>query len=305
MKIVEYKKGHEERLANLKVTLSNPLSLCWQVTKNCNYNCAGCLSGEQSSTEVDLSLEQIKLIIDILDEARLVRIDFTGGEPFMRPDICEILTYASNKGIETLITSNGSVWSEKITHTLLETNTLLLISLDGDEKTHDAYRGKGAFSKAIDTIKRYRDAGVPLRINYLIKKDNLDKINYIYQLVKNLGVDRLFYIFIAPQGKAFTNREFLLADEERAIYLDRVKELKRVSGDKPFITIQDYSERGNHHSCFLIDSIGDVISQGYSEDDCINVGNILRDGLAKCWNNPIVNHKGHFLQYSYMFNYYM
>lgn len=303
MKIVEYKKGHEERLANLKVKLSNPLSLCWQITKRCNYHCPFCLSGEQNSDE--LPLDKIKSIIDILAKANLVRIDFTGGEPFLRQDFCEILTYASNKGIETLVTSNGSIWNKKITKKLLETNTLLLISLDGDEKIHDKSRGRGAYKKAVESIELYRDAGVPLRINFLIRKDNLDRIYYIYQLVKDLKVDRLFYIFIAPQGKAFTNTELLLSNEEHETYLNQIKELKKVSGDEPFITIQDYSELGNHHSCFLIDSRANVISQGYSQNDCINVGNILTDGLDKCWNNPIVNHKGHFLQYSYMFNYYM
>ena len=303
MEIIEYKKGHEKKLDNLDVILSNPLSLCWQVTKKCNYNCPFCLSGEQDS--IDLPLDKIKSIIDILADSNLVRIDFTGGEPFLRPDFCEILSYASEKGIETLVTSNGSIWSEEIVRALLETNTLLLISLDGDKETHDKSRGKGAYNKAVENIKRYRDAGVPIRINYLIRKDNLDKIDYIYQLARNLKINRLFYIFIAPQGKAFTNTELLLTKEEKETYLEQIKELKRTSGDNPFITIQDYSETGNHHSCFLIDSKGDVISQGYSQDDCINVGNILKDGLKKCWNNPVVNHKGHFLQYSYMFNYYM
>jgi len=303
MKIIEYKQGHEKRLANLKVTLSNPLSLCWQVTKKCNYHCPFCLSGDQDSN--DLPLDKIKSIIDILAKANIVRIDFTGGEPFLRPDFCEILTYASDKGIETLVTSNGSIWSEKITQILLKTNTLLLISLDGDAKIHDKSRGDGAYDKAVENIKKYRDAGVPLRINYLIRKDNLDKIDYIYQFVKELGIDRLFYIFIAPQGGAFKNTDSLLSKKERAIYLNQIKELKRTSGDKPFITIQDYSELGNYHSCFLIDTKGDVISQGYSQNDCINVGNILVDGLDKCWNNPVFDHKKHFLQYSYMFNYYM
>ena len=151
----------------------------------------------------------------------------------------------------------------------------------------------------------YKGFGIPIRINFLIRRDNLDKIEYIYNLVKELHVDRLFYIMIAPQGKAFVNRDLLLSDEERKFYLEKIKELKRRSGDEPFITIQDYSELGNHHSCFLIDSRGDIISQGYSQDDCINVGNILIDGLEKCWNNPVFNHKGHFLQYAYMFDYYM
>jgi len=303
MKIVEYKKGHEERLANLKVTLSNPLSLCWQVTKRCNYHCPFCLSGEQDNEE--LSLDKIKAIIDILAKANVVRIDFTGGEPFIRQDFCEILNYASQKGIETLVTSNGSIYSNEIAITLLETNTLLLISLDGDEKIHDKSRGKGAYKRAVDSIKKYRDVGIPIRINFLIRKDNLDKIDYIYNLAKDLRVERLFYIFIAPQGKAFTDTELLLSKEERIHYLKVIKKLKKESGDNPFITIQDYSELGNYHSCFLIDSKGNAVSQGYSQDECVIVGNILADGLDKCWNNPIVNHKGHFLQYSYMFNYYM
>ena len=279
------------------------MSLCWQITKKCNYHCPFCLSGEQELYE--LPLDTIKSIIDILADANVVRIDFTGGEPMLRKDFLEILKYASNKGIETLVTSNGSSYSDEIAQTLLETNTLLLISLDGDEETHDKSRGKGAYKRAVESIKKYRAKNVPVRINYLIRKDNLDKIEYIYNLTKELNVDRLFYIFIAPQGKAYENTELLLTDEERKKYLDYIKELKQKSGDNPFITIQDYSELGNFHSCFLIDSKGDVISQGYSQDDCVNVGNILTDGLDKCWNNPVFNHKGHFLQYAYMFEYYM
>lgn len=271
--------------------------------KKCNYHCPFCLSGEQELYE--LPLDTIKSIIDILADANVVRIDFTGGEPMLRKDFLEILKYASNKGIETLVTSNGSSYSDEIAQTLLETNTLLLISLDGDEETHDKSRGKGAYKRAVESIKKYRAKNVPVRINYLIRKDNLDKIEYIYNLTKELNVDRLFYIFIAPQGKAYENTELLLTDEERKKYLDYIKELKQKSGDNPFITIQDYSELGNFHSCFLIDSKGDVISQGYSQDDCVNVGNILTDGLDKCWNNPVFNHKGHFLQYAYMFEYYM
>lgn len=303
MKIVEYKKGHEEKLKSLNVRLSNPLSLCWQITKKCNYNCPFCLSGKQDSYE--LPLKKIKAIINMLADANVVRIDFTGGEPMLRTDFLEIIKYAAGKGIETLVTSNGSFYSDEIANTLIETNTLLLISLDGDEKTHDKSRGEGAYKRAVETIKKYREKNVPIRINYLIRKDNLDKIEYIYKLTKELNVDRLFYIFIAPQGKAYNNTELLLSDEERKKYLNYVKEIKQKSGDCPFITIQDYSELGNFHSCFLIDSKGDVISQGYSQDECVNVGNILKDGLEKCWSNPIFNHKGHFLQYAYMFEYYM
>lgn len=301
MKIVEKKAGHDEKLSKLQVKLSNPLSLCWQVTKRCNYNCPFCLSGEQDADE--LPLTKMKEIVDILVDANLVRIDFTGGEPFLRADFLDILSYAAERGIETLVTSNGSIWSEKIAEVLLATNTLLLISLDGNAKTHNKSRGEGAWERAVESIKRYGAAGVPIRVNYLIRRDNLDQIDYIYDLVKGLGVERLFYILIAPQGKAYQNDELLLSDEERRYYLELIRKKKFVSGDEPFITIQDYAT--NLHSCFLINSRGDIVSQGYSEDDCVVTGNILADGLQACWNNPVFNHCGHFLQYAYMFDYYM
>lgn len=301
MKIVEKKAGHDEKLSKLQVHLSNPLSLCWQVTKKCNYHCPFCLSGEQDPNE--LPLEKMKEIVDILVDANLVRIDFTGGEPLLRPDFPEILSYAANRGIETLVTSNGSVWDEKIAKVLVETNTLLLISLDGNEETHDKSRGAGAYQRAIRSIKNYKAAGVPIRVNFLVRRDNLDQIDYIYDLVKELGVERLFYILIAPQGKAYQNDDLLLTDEERKYYLDLLRKKKIASGDEPFITIQDYAT--NLHSCFLINSRGDIVSQGYSEDDCITVGNIFVEGLQKCWDNPVFNHRGHFLQYAYMFDYIM
>lgn len=64
---------------------------------------------------------------------------------------------------------------------------------------------------------------VPVRINYLIRQDNLDKIEYIYNLTKELNVDRLFYIFIAPQGRAYENKDLLLSDEVRKEYLNKIK----------------------------------------------------------------------------------
>ena len=101
MKIIEYKNGHEEKLKNLMVKLSNPLSLCWQITKKCNYHCPFCLSGDVDDYE--MPIENIKKIIDELAESNVVRIDFTGGEPMLRKDFCDIISYAALKGIETLV----------------------------------------------------------------------------------------------------------------------------------------------------------------------------------------------------------
>ena len=173
---------------------------------------------------------------------------------------------------------------------------ILNLSFTSSNNSSDIHK---SISEHVSRIPR----NVPIRVNYLIRRDNLNQIDYIYDLVKDLGVERLFYILIAPQGKAYQNNELLLTDEERKYYLNLIQKKKAASGDEPFITIQDYAT--NLHSCFLINSRGDIVSQGYSEDDCIVTGNIFTDGLQKCWNNPAFNHRGHFLQYAYMFDYYM
>lgn len=147
----------------------------------------------------------------------------------------------------------------------------------------------------------------------LITAKNVTRFNSkeIYRILRKGG---FFVMREYSEGKGlvevsnmFKNR--LIRSRVASFYKLQLKKagfyIKKISGDDPFITIQDYSNLGNYHSCFLIDSKGDVISQGYSQDDCISVGNILTDGLKKCWNSPVFNHKRHFLQYAYMFNYYM
>jgi len=292
----------QTQLKKLKVELSNPLSICWQITKTCNFSCPFCISGDWIDDRGELDYIQVKKILNKLFNAGIVRIDFTGGEPFLRKDFLKILKYAASLGFRLLVTSNGSIYSDKIAKCLKNNKILLQISLDGDEKTHDSFRGKNNFQRTLKNIKKYKRFGVDIRINFLVQRFNLNKINYIYNLAKKMKIKRILYIFIAPQGRADTNRKYCLSQKEISKNLTRIQKIKKNSKDI-LITIHDYNT--NYHSCFLIDPYGNVISQGYSTNQCNKVGNILTQELCSFWNNKNFDQLKHFLQYAYMFEYYM
>lgn len=286
---------------SVKATLSNPLSVCWQVTKKCNYSCLHCIANAKFNEPgyYEMTTQEVKKSIDKLIASGVVRSDFTGGEPLLRHDITEIIDYATKKGMYCIVTSNGSVYSKKIADCLKRNKSLIQISIDGDEKTHELLREKGSYKKALNTLLHYTKQGIKTRINFTVTKKNYKKINYIYSLAKKHKISRLMYIFIAPQGRCSGKDEiYCLSGKKLELARKQVNEIKKKSKNV-FITIHDYTI--NFKSCFLIEPNGDTISQGYSQDECTYAGNILRDSIKKIWESGHFDHLKHFIQYAYLF----
>jgi len=75
-----------------------------QITRHCNLKCIHCCESDQMP---DNSIQKIKIIIDKLSNAGLKKICITGGEPFLRKDLTEILEYVFNKNIQITLSTNG------------------------------------------------------------------------------------------------------------------------------------------------------------------------------------------------------
>jgi MoaA/NifB/PqqE/SkfB family radical SAM enzyme len=103
----------------------------------------------------EMSLTQIKQIIN---EAKMLGaevLELSGGEPMMRGDIFEIISYAKSLGFTVFMVSNGvligPVEAEKLVKTGL---TFVSISMEGPEPVHDHIRGSGNFQKSLNAIKK-------------------------------------------------------------------------------------------------------------------------------------------------------
>ena len=165
------------------------LSTSFIVTNRCNSRCSYCNSYNVNSEEMDT--QEIFCMIDEFSDLGVKRIGFTGGEPLLREDIGHIISYAHKKGITTTLFSNGSLVPAKIN--TLQHLDLLLLSLDGPPQIHDSLRGmKGSFQHVQRAIHAAREAKLPVWINTVITKNNVDQLSFLVDFAVENRVKVMF-----------------------------------------------------------------------------------------------------------------
>ena len=145
---------------------SSPIYLVLFITDRCNARCKHCLLADgvhKPDKSAELTIGEIELLSKKMDP--LLFLLPTGGEPFMRPDLGEIVTlfYKNNRVRNVGIPTNG-FFTERIVDTvknILETcpgiDLGIDVSLDGIKERHDEIRGvPGLFDKAVETYKELR-----------------------------------------------------------------------------------------------------------------------------------------------------
>ena len=108
----------------------------WEITNTCNYHCSYCIfSSEAKKYENELTTDEVKRAIKELKNNNFTYIKFTGGEPFTRKDMIEILRYANRLGFDMDISTNASLITEDIAKELKNINfPMVHVSLDGNDK---------------------------------------------------------------------------------------------------------------------------------------------------------------------------
>ncbi|WP_321832652.1 radical SAM protein [Thalassovita sp.] len=163
--------------ARAHVALSNPDTLWFNTGTLCNITCANCyiLSSPKNDALVYLTVAEVEDYLNQLEERRwnVREIAFTGGEPFMNPDMLAMTEAALRRGYEVLILTNAMMpmMRKRVREGLVRLNTTfpgkltLRISLDHwDVEAHDAERGNGAFEKSLTGMDFLRDNNVQMAI---------------------------------------------------------------------------------------------------------------------------------------------
>ncbi len=165
------------------------LSVSFIVTNRCNSRCSYCNSYNIPSEE--MSTSEIFSMIDEFATIGVRRIGFTGGEPLLKEDIGNIISYAHKKEITTTLFSNGTLVSSKINE--LKYLDLLLLSLDGPPEIHDSIRGvRGSFNHVLAAIEAAREVRLPVWINTVMTKNNISQLHYLVDLAREKQVRLMF-----------------------------------------------------------------------------------------------------------------
>lgn len=159
------------------------LSTSIRVTKKCNLRCKHCYAnGGCGDFSEEMSTEEIMQVMEQLKELNVSDVFFTGGEPFTRKDIVDILTYANKLDFNTLISTNGHFINEEMVKKLKSLQfKMFQVSIDGDEKKHINNRGLQALNDAKKAIDLLCEANVQnVTIGSVMLKDS----NEMPELIK-------------------------------------------------------------------------------------------------------------------------
>ncbi len=176
----------------------------WEITNTCNYHCSYCIfSSESKKYEDELTTQEVKRVIRELKENNFTYIKFTGGEPFTRKDMTEILKYGAELGFDMDISTNASLITNEIAQELKNINfPMVHVSLDGsDKKTHEDVRGENTFERTLRGINFLTENNIYTRIGTVIYKENEDKLEEIVQLAIKLKVNEIIFSFMEAVGR--------------------------------------------------------------------------------------------------------
>lgn len=163
------------------------------MTKNgswhCNQKCLHCYAAGQSLSETEeLSTKEWKEIIAACRKAKIPQLTFTGGEPTLREDLCELIAEA--KWFVTRLNTNGVLLTPTLCRSLMEAelDSVQVTFYSADKAIHNELVGAETFDKTVDGIKNALAAGLNLSINTPLCSKNKDYKKTL-EFLKELGVE--------------------------------------------------------------------------------------------------------------------
>lgn len=302
-------------MKNLTFLTKTPVRVELAITNRCNLHCTYC-SHFTSARDVgrDLTKKEWLQFFKELNRCAVMSLTLEGGEPFCRDDLRELIDGIVQNRMRYTILSNGTLINDKTASYLASTHRCngVQVSIDGSTpETHDAFRGEGSFSKALNGVKLLKAQGVPVFVRVTIHKQNLKDLKKIAKLLfEEIGLSGFSTNSASFMGFCRQNAdEVQLSVEERTLAMATLLELQkkykgRISADAgPLADATNWIEmeqlkrekRGrNRRGGFLTGCNGPMFKIGVRADGvivpCLHLshivlGEINKDDLKDIWQN--------------------
>ena len=186
------------------------------ITNLCNMNCSFCLRGKDKSS---IELKTVKKILTQIKPLGYDNILLTGGEAWMHPKFYELVDLIVKEGFGFTVVSNAKNYEKYLL--LLkygEKFNWITFSLDGGEKTHDSFRGRGSYQKVLSAIKEF-SSKIPVKITMCLNKSNLREIPEVIKAAELNGAKQINFTSVIPTG---TNNALVLSDIEKQNVLQTI-----------------------------------------------------------------------------------
>jgi radical SAM protein with 4Fe4S-binding SPASM domain len=288
------------------------------VTNDCNLRCTHCyVSSGDFVPENEMTTEELYRLLDEARELGVQRFYFTGGEPFMRRDIFDLIEYVCSES-ELVLLTNATFFNKSILARLTETarkingdtttnfdqprRLNLQISVDGpDAELHEMVRGPRTFKRTIQGIRDLVSIGLTPVISTAITTHNMERMAETTRMLGELGVKEHHILWLQERGRAYDNNDLLIPPSKVTLIM---RELREVAAELGMVIDNETSlrvrVRGKHGRKTDLCNCGyeslDVFSDGqvypcvwFSGAPSLACGSVRERSLRDIWlNSPIL-----------------
>ena len=229
---------------------AGPLHGSITVTYRCNLKCGMCYLWKGPSQYglkgigEELNNAEMKKVIDDFAAIGTAGIGFTGGEPMLRTDMLDLITYTKKKGMITHMSCNGFLTANRdLSKKVIESGLDAIgFSLDGvSAETHDKVRGRdGSYDRVLKSIDNFVELRKELKkdikiiVVCVVSNYNVDELVDLIKLLKDKRVDHISFMPFHDIGllgfKPENSMDFRIKErnlEKLNEAMDKIIELKK------------------------------------------------------------------------------
>lgn len=275
----------DDDLAVAVDSINRPLSVIYQVTRRCNFDCNFCSETFQTK---DPKLELIAAIERNL--AGVPRVFLSGGEPLLRPDFVEIVDIFRRHiiGVPTNATRGQSMAPK-----LVGKVSFINVGLEGPRNTTNRVRGD--YDKVMRGIQAFKEAGLPLSISAVVLRSLLTSLPFTYQIadVLDAGKIKLIHPIRKGNGLALADSEFLSLAESVDLF-ESMKALANEHGWTPGLRMTTWTRETEGYSILVYPDgsawswpvyggVAELGDQRGPEDKVAYLGDLKEEPITEIW----------------------
>ena len=218
----------------------------WNVTRSCNLRCVHCYTdSENKRYRGELTTEQGKALLDDLAQFKVPAVLFSGGEPLVRKDIFELVSYAVDRGLRPTLSTNGTLIDKKNARRIREAGFIYVgVSLDGIGEVNDCFRGKkGAFELAMRGFRNLVELGQRVGLRLTLTRHNYQDLEKIFDFIEAEKINRACFYHLVYSGRGASISDADLTHQETRDALDIIMRRTR-----------DFHERGLDVNILTVDN---------------------------------------------------
>jgi len=196
-----------------------PMGLIIELTHRCPLQCAYCSNPLQMDPPAsELETDEWCRVLDEAAALGVLQVHFSGGEPMARRDLERLVAHASAGGLYTNIITSGVLLDGSRMAALIEAGIdhVQLSFQDSEALPADASGGyRGGHARKLAAAALIRNSGLPLTTNFVVHRQNIDRVEEMLALGETLGSERMEIAHVQYYGWALRNRSALLPSIEQ------------------------------------------------------------------------------------------